>query len=172
MCQTYGRQNGISLIWAVITSIYGPGRNDDNLITYCIKTLLKGEKPSFTGLEQQWDYLYIDDLIDALVAVGEKGIGGKTYPIGSGENKQIVEYVKIIRDMIDPTLPLGIGDIPYKNKTIDNQILDISELNEDTGFTARYSFESGIKLTIDYYKNAKLSGVRIPRVSLGKINIL
>ena len=31
--------------------------------------------------------------------------------------------------MIDPTLPLGIGDIPYKNKTIDNQILDISELN-------------------------------------------
>ena len=116
--------------------------------------MLKGEKPSFTGLEQQWDYLYIDDLIDALVAVGEKGIGGKTYPIGSGENKQIVEYVKIIRDMIDPTLPLGIGDIPYKNKTIDNQILDISELNEDTGFTARYSFESGIRLRIDYYKNA------------------
>lgn len=50
LCQTYARQNGISLIWAVITSIYGPGRNDENLITYCIKTLLKGENHLLQGL--------------------------------------------------------------------------------------------------------------------------
>lgn len=153
LCQTYARQHNMELIWTAITSIYGPGRNDNNLITYAIKTLLKGEKPSFTGLEQQWDYLYIDDLIDALIAIGYKGKGGKIYPIGSGEHRQMNEYVKIIRDAINPSLPLGIGDLPYKNKTIDNQILDISSLQKDTGFQPKYTFEQGIKNTIDYFKN-------------------
>lgn len=153
VCQTYARQHNIEFIWAAITSIYGPGRNDNNLISYAIKTLLKGEKPSFTGLEQQWDYLYIDDLMSALQAIGEKGRNGKIYPIGSGEHRQMAEYVKILRDKIDPTLPLGIGDMPYKNQTIDNQILDISELITDTGFTPKYSFEKGIDLTIKYFKN-------------------
>lgn len=151
VCQTYARQHGIQFIWTTITSIYGPGRNDNNLITYAIKTLLKGEKPSFTGLEQQWDYLYIDDLMSALQAVGEKGIDGKNYPIGSGEHRQMCEYVKILRDKIDPSLPLGIGDMPYKNKTIDNQVLDISELKADTGFSPRFTFEQGINHTIQYF---------------------
>jgi len=152
VCQTYARQHNIQFIWATITSIYGPGRNDNNLITYAIKTLLQGEKPSFTGLEQQWDYLYIDDLMSALQAIGEKGIDGKIYPVGSGEHKQMAEYVKILRDKIDPNLPLGIGDLPYKNKTIDNQILDITALKADTGFAPRYTFEQGIELTLQYFK--------------------
>lgn len=152
LCQTYARQHNIEFIWTAITSIYGPERNDNNLISYAIKTLLKGEKPSFSGLEQQWDYLYIDDLMYALQAIGEKGKDGKIYPIGSGEHKQMYEYVKILRDKINPNLPLGIGDLPYKNKTIDNQILDISELKSDTDFCPRYTFEQGIDLTINYFK--------------------
>ena len=155
VCQTYARQHNIEFIWATITSIYGPGRNDNNLITYAIKTLLQGEKPSFTGLEQQWDYLYIDDLMSALQAIGEKGIDGKNYPVGSGEHRQMAEYVKILRDKIDPSLPLGIGDLPYKNKTIDNQILDISALKADTGFKPQFTFEQGIELTINYFKHLR-----------------
>lgn len=153
LCQTYASQNNIEFIWTAITSIYGPGRNDNNLITYAIKMMLKREKPSFTGLEQQWDYLYIDDLINALIAIGERGKNGKIYPIGSGEHRQMLEYIKLIHKKIAPDLPLGIGDIPYKNKTIDNQILDISELEKDTGFQPKFTFEQGIERTIEYFKS-------------------
>ena len=153
LCQTYAQKKQLELIWTLITSIYGPGRDDNNLISYAIKTLLKGEKPSFTGLEQEWDYLYIDDLIQALIALGKKGIGGKVYPIGSGEHQKMKNYVTTIRDYINPSLPLGIGDLPYKNpEKVDNQILDIDELVCDTGFKARIPFEEGIKKTIDFYK--------------------
>lgn len=145
-------QKQIGLIWTLITSIYGPGRDDNNLISYAIKSLLKGERPSFTGLEQQWDYLYIDDLMKALYLLGLKGQCGVVYPIGSGEHSQIREYVEIIRDKINPALPMGIGDKPYKNKVIDNQILDISALKNDTGFKADYTFEEGIQIVIDDFK--------------------
>ena len=153
MSQTFARQHGISLVWTLITSLYGPGRDDNSIIPYTIKKLLSKEKPSFTGLEQQWDFMYVDDLITAFIALGNKGVGGKIYPIGSGEHRQIREYVEIIRNLIDPTLPLGIGDLPYKNSNkIDNQIMDISNLVLDTGFKANYSFEEGINETINSYK--------------------
>ena len=69
-CKVLCKQKDIELVWTLITSIYGPGRDDNNLISYTIKTLLRGERPSFTGLEQQWDYLFIDDLMKALCLLG------------------------------------------------------------------------------------------------------
>lgn len=153
ICQTYARQHQIDLVWTLITSIYGTNRNDNNLITYAIQSLLNGEKPEFTGLAQKWDYLHIDDLVNALIALGEKGVGGKVYPVGSGEYKTLREYVEIIRDIINPELPLGIGALPYKNPNkIDNQVLDISELRDDTGFIPQRTFVEGITEVINEYK--------------------
>lgn len=151
LCEEYARQNGIALMWTLITSIYGPGRDDNNLLSYAIKSLLRKDKPSFTKLEQQWDYLYIDDLMDALIALGENGKGGKVYPVGSGEHRRMIEYIKTIQKLINPDAELGIGDLPYKSEKIDNQIMDVTEIYADTGFKSKYSFEEGIKNTIDYF---------------------
>ena len=63
------------------------------------------------------------------------------------------EYVDIIRNLINPELPVGIGELPYKNRNrIDNQIIDTSLLVKDTGYVPDYDFEDGIRLVIDEYK--------------------
>lgn len=152
ICMNYAKQHNVGLIWTLITSIYGPGRDDNNLITYTIKSLLKGEKPSTTKLEQMWDYLHVEDLMYALILLGEKGIPGKIYPIGSGEYRQMRDYVEKIRDIINPSLPLGIGDLPYKTNVVDNQMMDISEIKADTGYSPRFKFDQGIQEVINYYK--------------------
>ena len=56
--QILSMQLNLENIYVLIPSIYGPGRNDNNLVTYAIKKLLNGEKPSFTKLEQVWNYIY------------------------------------------------------------------------------------------------------------------
>ena len=151
-CNTLCNLYGIELIWPLVTSIYGTGRDDNNLLSYVIKSFLKGEKPSTTKLEQRWDYLHVLDLIEALYLLGEKGIGGKIYPVGSGESKSLKEYVEIIRDLINSELPIGIGDLPYKTSRIDNQVLDINVLKEDTGFIPQYTFCEGIQEVINFFK--------------------
>jgi nucleoside-diphosphate-sugar epimerase len=151
-CDLIARQSDISLNWVLIPSIYGPGREDSNLITYSIKTLLAGGTPSYTKLEQMWDYIYIDDLIRAMFLVGEFGRGIKTYVAASGKARVMREYVELIRDAIDPTAQLGIGDKPYKLGSVDNAICDISELRRETGFNPTIEFEAGIQITIDYYR--------------------
>ena len=150
-CDLIARQNNFDFNWILIPSIYGPGRDDNNLISYTIKMLLAGNKPSYTKLEQLWDYIYIDDLIRALFLVGDRGRGTKTYVTGFGKSRPMMEYVKIIRDQINKDAELGIGDIPYKTNRIDNAIVDISELTKDTGYCPKVSFEEGIAETIKYF---------------------
>ena len=160
LCDFYVRLYGtIELNWAIISSIYGPGRIDNNIVTYTIKTLLEGKDTEYTKLEQKWDYVYIDDVIEALVLIGERGIPGKMYQIGSGEIRPLSEYVQTIKNCISPETELGIGRLPYKTGKIDNSVVDIRELVSDTGYCPQTSFECGIDKTIKYFRETEKSDV-------------
>lgn len=86
LCEGLCKDLNLPFIYVVSTGTYGGGRNDNNVITYTIKTLLRNEKPSLTALEQKWNYVHIDDLTRALIAIGEKGKAGAFYTVGHGDN--------------------------------------------------------------------------------------
>ncbi len=152
MLETYARILDIPFNWVVLPSTFGEGRRDDNIITYTITTLLQGERPQYGMLMQMWDFLYVGEVARALRLIGEKGISGKTYGIGSGIYRQLKDYIIKIRDIIDPQLELGIGDIPSLSDKAFSSCVNIYELVKDTGFEPKVSFEEGINKTIEYYR--------------------
>lgn len=145
-------QEQIGIINTILCSTYGEHRCDDNVISYTIKTLLKGECPQYGSLEQMWDFLYVEDVAYALYLIGEKGICNKTYSIGSGTYRHLYEYIEEIRDIIDPALPLGIGMLGGKYKGVLNSCVDTFQLQKDTGFQPQNTFAEGIRNTIEYLK--------------------
>ena len=147
------RQLDQPFIWCVIPSTFGEGRKTNNIITYTIKTLLKSEKPQYGNLTQMWDFLYVSEVARALRLIGEKGHAGKVYGIGSGEYRQLRDYVNVIRDLINPNLPLGIGEIPEYSERTFSSCVNIYDLIKDTGFKPMVSFEDGIIKTIESFKN-------------------
>ena len=151
-------QLGIKFLWTRIFSIYGPGDRENTMIISTIRKLLAGEIPSLTKGEQRWDYLYNKDCARALRCVAERGFDGKIYCIGSGVTKKISCYIECIRDIINPSLELGFGEIPYRPNQTMNMEVDISELQKDTGFEPIYSFEDGIKETIEWCKTTIFEG--------------
>ena len=152
MSQQLSNLLGLRFNWVILPSTFGPRRNDDNIITYTIRSLLDEKRPSYTKCEQMWDFLYIKDVVNALYLIGEKGIPGKTYGVGSGVYRPLYEYIEIIRDMINPCLPLGIGDRPYPQGIVPGSCIDIFDLVMDTGYKPEVSFEKGIGETIRYFK--------------------
>ena len=140
--------NGIAFNYAVITGIYAADRRDSNVIFYTIDKLLKGEKPSVTRLEQKWDYVYIDDAVEALGLIGEKGRDGMLYAVGHGDNWELANYVRIIHEKINPALPLGIGEVPYASGVLPMSCIDLADLKNDTGFEPKVDFETGISRVI------------------------
>lgn len=143
---------GVDHIWTRILSVYGPGDGAETMISGVIRKLQAGEKPSLTAGVQQWDYLYSEDAANAFYRLARYGINGKTYVLGSGTAKPLKEYIEQLRDAIDPSLPLGLGEIPYGPLQVMHLEADISQLTADTGFLPQVSFEDGIRTTIDRFK--------------------
>ena len=110
------------------------------------------EKPIYGDLNQMWDFLYVKDVVRAIRLVGEKGKKDKVYGIGSGEYKALREYVCRIRDVINPNLPLGIGENSSLSRRTFSSCVNNYDLKKDTGFQPEYSFEEGIARTIEYYQ--------------------
>lgn len=144
LAKQYAADNGIDFIYAVISGVYSEQRRDNNVISYTVGKLLKKESPSLTKLEQRWDYVHIDDAVEALFLIGKKGRNGKVYVIGHGDNQPLSEYIKTISRIIDPEIPLGIGMIPYSGIEMPMSCVDISDLQNDTGYKPKVTFEDGI----------------------------
>lgn len=143
-------------IWTRILSIYGPYDGSKTMVMSTIYSLLNGDKPACTKGEQMWDYLYSKDAGKALYLLGEKGKSGKIYCLGSGKARPLKEYIKEIRNEINPDLPIGFGDIPYADEQIMYLCADINDLVKDTGFVPDYNFAEGIKETVRWCKEENI----------------
>ena len=136
---------GMRQCWVRILSVYGPNDGENSLISYLIREFKVGNSPHLTKCEQMWDYLYADDAADAILAVAEKGVDGKAYPLGSGNGRRLSDYVNDIRAAINPNVGVQFGAKEYYPHQPMHLVADISELTEDTGWNPKYSFREGIK---------------------------
>lgn len=151
LCKKYG----IRHIWPRIVSTYGMHERGHTLISTVIDKLLDGEKPALTKGEQVWDYLYAGDAADAFYDMALRGKDGAVYVLGSGKTRTLRQFMEAIRDAIDPTLPLGIGEVPYYPDQAMHLEADISNLQADTGWKPETPFEKGIRLVIEDKKHAE-----------------
>ena len=150
LCSILADQIGIEFIWTRIFSTYGIYDSASTMLTYVIDELLNRRKPILTQCEQMWDYLNCRDAARAFYLLGLYGRNQGIYNIGSGIARPLLEYVTIIRNLIDKQLPLGIGEKEYAPKQIMYLCADISNLTADTGFQPRISFERGARETIQW----------------------
>ena len=154
-------------IWVRVLSVYGPYDGEATMIMKTIRQLIHGGRPSLTEGRQIWDYLYSKDAGEAFYMLGDQATGmfdgsgeiaypsrfhGKVYCLGSGKGRPLKEYIKEMRDAVDPALSLGLGEVPYSDKQVMHLEADISELVRDTGFKPSTAFKDGIRETIEYAK--------------------
>lgn len=154
LCEEMCREYGISFIYVVISGIYSEDRTDNNVIYYAISSLLKGETPRFTKLEQLWDYVHINDVVEAMLKVVEHGKSGGFYPIGHGDNWPLANYILMIRDIINPNAKLAIGVLPYDNNVLPMSCVDMTESKQDLCYSPKIDFKTGITLVINKVKES------------------
>lgn len=143
---------GIRHEWCRIVSLYGPFDGDHTMVMSVIRNLLEGRKPSCTNGDQIWDYIYSKDAARAFRLVAESGKDGEIYCFGTGKTRTLRQYIEVIRDTIDSNLEIGFGELPYYQNQVMHLEADIANLKNDTGFEPGYTFEEGIRETIDWMK--------------------
>jgi UDP-glucose 4-epimerase len=148
-------QAGVRFAWLRVFSTYGPMEDPDWMIPYLIRTLLGGEKPALTACEQKWDYLFGPDAAEAIWQIALSPNANGIFNLGSGQVYTLRKIVETIRDMIDPALELGFGQVPYRPDQVMHLEADISRLRAATGWTPATPLEEGLRQTIEWHSKQK-----------------
>jgi nucleoside-diphosphate-sugar epimerase len=142
---------GIRHVWLRLLSAYGPGDDVRHLLPSVILDLLARKKPALTLGEQVWDYLYVDDAATAICAVLEHQVAG-VFNLASGTTATIRSIVEQIRDLIDRSLPIGFGEIPYRSDQVMHLEADITRLTSATGWRPAVGLDRGLQRTVEWYR--------------------
>lgn len=153
MTKTECTRLGIEHIWCFLSNTYGVGNTTNNFVNMASKKMLNHERAAFTAGEQTYDFVYISDTARAIIAAAEKGKTNCSYYLGSTKERPLKEYIKIIKDTIDPSIELHLGEIPFKGIPLSKEAYNTSSLIKDTGFVPEISFEEGIRRTIDWLQD-------------------
>lgn len=146
--------------WLRLFSSYGPDDDPSWLIPYMIKRLLAGEKPSLTRAEQIWDYLHVDDVADGVIAALDSGACG-VFNLGSGQARPLRTIIELIRDLIDPSLPLGFGEVPYRPDQVMHLEADITSLSSASGWRPQIALEDGLSDLVRRCREASRVNLRV-----------
>ena len=135
--------------WVRIFDTYGPEDNTSWLIPYIIDSLKKNKSPSLTKCKQIWDFLHIDDAVNAIVKLHQSNTTG-IYNLGSENPRPLKEYISIIYDTFSIRNKPIFGKKSYRNDQVMYLHPDISKISNQIRWRPKINFKNGIKELIEY----------------------
>ena len=157
--QAYRKQYGFNSIYLLPVNLYGPRDNFNPKSSHVIPALIHKcyeAKLNHTTEVVIWgdgsptrEFIYAGDAAEGIVMAAEKYDGPEPVNIGSGMEISIKDLAELIARLIGYE-----GKLVYDTSKPNGQprrALDVSRAREYFGFTAKMSFEDGLKQTIDYY---------------------
>lgn len=155
ICKPVANKIGIELVWAYITNSFGIGETSPRLINSTIRKCINKEPLQFTSGIQNYDFVYIDNVVKAFYLIGKNGKKNKAYMIGSGQAGPLRGFLEKLVYTCDKDAKPLFGNIPYTGTNMSLETFDISELVNDCGFKPEISFEEGIRRTFEWLKEVE-----------------
>lgn len=96
-------------------AVYGPGQSLDFLLPSLLEALRSGQPLSMTGGEQRRDFIWLDDVVDVLLAVAAEGsCKGRTLDVCTGQSCSLKELVELLSSLSGRPVPVTFGAMAYR----------------------------------------------------------
>lgn len=152
IAQDYFRSFKVPVVIFRTVNVYGPGdKNFTRLIPRSFSNILKGNSPVVysSSKDSLREFIYIDDLIDAILLLKEKALPGDVYCVG-GKQYAIYDVVAAICDVSGYKGTIELREVFGASETKEHS-LDSSKLIQ-LGWKAKFSLDEGLKKTEEYYR--------------------
>jgi dTDP-glucose 4,6-dehydratase len=158
LVRAWSRTYGFPSIVTNCSNNYGPYHFPEKLIPLVILNALEGKVlPVYGKGDQIRDWLYVEDHARALYTVVTQGKIGETYNIGGHNEKQNLDVVHTICDLLDEIVPkqstyrdqiVYVPDRPGHDR---RYAIDAEKIGQELGWKPLETFESGIRKTVEWY---------------------
>lgn len=147
---------GLPFVWMQFSNIFGPNNRTGNLVSYTLSQLLDGQPATFGPAQQPYDFVFVDDLIEAVYRLGIKDrLGKDSYFIGSGAPRKLCEYLTAIGKKLGREELIQLNARPDDGIVYTNDMFDIKPLVDDIGEYVSVDFEKALDVTVDGYKKER-----------------
>ncbi|OUN79914.1 epimerase [Flavonifractor sp. An52] len=150
MIETLCKNIGLDFVWMQFSNIYGPLNKTGNLVSYTIEKLQNNDTALFGPANQPYDFIYIDDLLRAVIRLGECLNEEQCYFIGSGKPRILREYLNDIGGEMKCEHLIKIGSRPDDGIKYSIDMFDTSQLVNLIGKYAYIDFKEGIKIVLNH----------------------
>ena len=150
--EDYCKNIGQQFVWMQFSNIYGVGNKTGNLVSYTLGELLAGKDATFGPALQPYDFIYVDDLIEAVYRLGANDTKKSFYYIGSGSPRILKDYLLRIGELVSCADKVGIGIRPDDGIKYTMDMFCNKDLVETIGEYVCTAFEDGIEKTIEWLK--------------------
>ena len=157
--RAWARTYGLPVVITNCSNNYGPYQFSEKLIPLVILNALEGKPlPVYGKGKQVRDWLYVDDHVRALYKVVTKGNVGETYNIGGHNEKQNIDVVHAICDVLEELKPSQGASykslITYVTDRPGHDMryaIDASKIKSDLAWTPQETFDTGLRKTVEWY---------------------
>ncbi len=157
-------KEGLETVTFRIANPFGPRASINNpgycIVNWFIGRALDGKDlPIYGEGSQARDYIFIEDLTDAMAIAGvHKNSPGNTYNLGSGQKtlfKDMAEKIVALSENNYSKINFVEWPKDAKERETGNFVADISKIERELGWKPKYSLEEGLKRTIEFYRENK-----------------
>jgi len=158
LVRAWYRTYGLPIVVTNCSNNYGPYQNQEKLIPLVISRALANKPfPIYGKGNQIRDWLYVEDHVKALMLVAIQGITGETYNIGGMNEKQNIDVVTTICQILDELKPTAnqyaeliqhVEDRPGHDM---RYAIDCRKLESELNWAPQETFESGLRKTVAWY---------------------
>ncbi len=139
--------------------VYGPGQRDlKKLVPYVILQALEGEAPSLSSGAREVDWIYIDDVVNAMLCAGiADGIDGASIDVGTGELETVAGVVKQLVAATNPDITPQFGALQERHAEVVRRA-NVAQSRETLGWQPEVTLAEGLARTASWYREARHSG--------------
>lgn len=156
LVDAYAAATELSTAWARIFFVYGPGEADHRLVPHVIDSLLDRRPAECTHGRQLRDYLHVDDVGTAFVALLSSDVQGAVN-VGTGTPVALRQIIYEIADQLDGRDLIRLSARPAGAEEPPLLVANPTRLQDDVGWTPSISLSDGVRDTIRARRSAPVS---------------
>lgn len=142
----------LDYIWTYITNAYGEYETSPRFFNTTVKKMINKEEMDFTLADNLYDFVHLEDVVNALYLIGKHGKNDSNYCIGSGKPEELKKYITKMRDCIDKDLDLNFGKVKASMIYLNKDVYSIEKTTNDTGYVPKIDFEEGLARVVNIIK--------------------
>jgi UDP-glucose 4-epimerase len=155
-CSAFFRTFGVETIALRFGNVYGTlSKHKNSVVAKFLRQAFAGEPLEIYGDGSQTrDFIYIDDLIQAILLSVKSNVGGEVFQIATYKETTVNEIADKIKNLIENDTGKKVSIVHGESRLGDvkRNYSDISKAKRILGFSPEFSLDKGLKNTFEYFK--------------------